>query len=62
LYLNGFRKNLASNLGRFLSSDGYSYAFSSDRPTLFAIFTLIFVLFMNYPGWHLESASFGSSI
>ena len=50
LYLNEFRENLASNLGRSLSSHSYSYAFSSDRPILFAIFPLIFVPFMNYPG------------
>ena len=50
LYLNEFRKNLASNLDRSLSNHSYSYAFSSDQPTLFAIFPLIFVPFMNYPG------------
>ncbi len=50
LYLNEFRKNLAANLGRSHSTHSYSYAFSSDQPTLFAIFSLIFIPFMNYPG------------
>ena len=50
LYLNEFKKNMASNLGQSLSNHSYGYAFSSDRPTLFAIFPLIFVPFTNYPG------------
>jgi hypothetical protein len=49
-YLNECRKNFASNLGRSLSSHSYGYALSSDRPTLFAIFPLIFVPFMKYSG------------
>ncbi len=50
LNLNEFRQNLASNLGRSLSNHSHDYAISSDRPTLFATFPLIFVPFMNYPG------------
>ncbi len=50
LYLNEFRQNMASNLGRSLSNHSYDYAFSSDQPTLFATFPLIFVPFTNYPG------------
>lgn len=52
LYLNEFRKNLTSNLDRSLSNHSYGYALSSDQPTLFAIFILIFVPFMKYPDWH----------
>jgi len=50
LCLNEFRKNMASNLGQSPSNHSYGYAFSSDWPTLFAIFPLIFVPFMKYPG------------
>jgi hypothetical protein len=49
-YLNECRKIFASNLGRSLSNHSYGYALSSDRPTLFAIFPLIFVPFTNYSG------------
>jgi isoleucyl-tRNA synthetase len=48
--LNEIRKNLASNLGRSLSNHSYGYAFSSDRPILFAKFPQIFVPSMKYPG------------
>ena len=41
---------MASNLDQFLSNHSYGYAFSSNWPTLFAIFPLIFVPFMKYPG------------
>ena len=41
---------MASNLDQFLSNHSYGYAFSSNWPTLFAIFPPIFVPFMKYPG------------
>jgi hypothetical protein len=50
LYLNEVRKNLAANLDRspLMRSDGYASA--GDRPTLFAIFPLSFVPFIQYAG------------
>ena len=50
LYLNEFRKNLASNLGRSPLMRSYGYASAGDQPTLFAIFPLNFVPFMQYAG------------
>ena len=60
LYLNEFRKNLAANLDRSplikeppnksYGVPGYGYASADDRSTLFAIFPLIFVPFMQYAG------------
>ncbi len=50
LYLNEFRKNLAANLDRSPLIHSYGYASAGDRPTLFAIFPLIFVPFMQYTG------------
>ena len=51
LYLNEVRKNLAANLDRSPLIHSYGYASVGDRPTLFAIFSLIFVPFMQYAGW-----------
>jgi hypothetical protein len=50
LCLNEFRRNLAANLDRSPLMRSYGYASAGDRPTLFAIFTLIFVPFMQYAG------------
>ena len=50
LYLNESRKNLAANLDRSSLIHSYGYASAGDRPTLFAIFSLIFVPFMQYAG------------
>jgi hypothetical protein len=50
LYLNEVRKNLAANLGRSPLIHSYGYASAGDRPTLFAIFPLNFVPFMQYTG------------
>jgi hypothetical protein len=45
------RKNLASNLDRSPLMRSYGYASAGDRPTLFAIFPLNFVPFMQYVGY-----------
>ena len=45
------RKNLAANLDRSPLMHSYGYASSGDRPTLFAIFPLNFVPFMQYAGY-----------
>ena len=50
LYLNEFRKNLAANLGRSPLIHSYGYASAGDQPTLFAIFSLNFVPFMQHAG------------
>jgi hypothetical protein len=50
LYLNEVRKNLAANLDRSPLIRSYCYASAGDRPTLFAIFSLSFVPFMQYTG------------
>ncbi len=50
LYLNEFRKNLATNPDRSPLIHSYSYAPAGDRPALFAIFPLSFVPFMQYAG------------
>jgi len=50
LYLSKVRKNLAVNLDRSPLMRSYCYASAGDRPTLFAIFPLSFVLFMQYAG------------
>jgi len=50
LYLNEVRKNLAANLDRSPLMRSYGYASAGDRPTLFAIFPLSFVPFMQYAG------------
>ena len=50
LYLNEFRKNLAANLGRSPLIHSYGYASADDQPTLFAIFLLNSVPFMQYAG------------
>jgi len=67
LYLNEVRKNLAAPGNRSLRCSttyipvgdldrsplihSYGYASARDRPTLFAIFSLLFVPFMQYAGW-----------
>jgi len=48
LYLNEVRKNLAANLDRSPLIHSYGYASAVDQPTLFAIFPLSFVPFMQY--------------
>ena len=50
LYLNKFRKNLAANLDRSPLIHSYCYASAGDPSTLFAIFPLIFVPFMQHAG------------
>ena len=50
LYLNEYRKNLAANLDRSPLMRSYGYASADDQPTLFAIFPLLFVPFMQYTG------------
>jgi hypothetical protein len=44
------RKNLAANLDRSPLMRSYGYASAGGRPTLFAIFPLNFVPFMQYAG------------
>jgi len=51
LYLNEFRKNLTANLDRSPLMRSYRYASAADQPTLFAIFSLSFVPFMQYAGY-----------
>jgi len=48
LYLNEVRKNLAANLDRSPLMRSYGYASADDQSTLFAIFSLSFVPFMQY--------------
>jgi len=50
LYLNEIRKNLAANLDRSPLIHSYCYASAGDQSTLFAIFPLSFVPFMQYAG------------
>ena len=50
LHLNEFRKNLAANPERSPLIHSYGYASAGDQSTLFAIFPLIFVPFMQYAG------------
>jgi hypothetical protein len=50
LSLNEFRKNLAANLDRSPLMHSYCYAPAGDQSTLFAIFPLIFVPFMQHTG------------
>jgi hypothetical protein len=50
LYLKKFRKNLAANLDQSPLMRSYGYASAGDRSTLFAIFPLSFVPFMQYAG------------
>jgi hypothetical protein len=50
LCLNEFRKNLAANVDRSPLIHSYGYASAGDRSTLFAIFPLIFVPFMQHAG------------
>jgi len=50
LHLNEVRKNVAANLDRSPLIHSYGYASAGDRPTLFAIFPLSIVPFMQYAG------------
>jgi len=50
LNLNKVRKNLAVNLDRSPLIHSYCYASAGDRSTLFAIFPMSFVPFMQYVG------------
>jgi len=50
LHLNEFRKNLDSNRDRSPLMRSYGYASADDQSTLFAIFPLNFVPFMQYAG------------
>jgi hypothetical protein len=50
MYLNEFRKNLASNIDRSPLIHSYGYASAGDQPILFARFPLIFVPFVQYVG------------
>jgi len=50
LHLNEFRKNLAANLDRSPLMRSYGYASAGDQSSLFAIFPLNFVPFMQYAG------------
>jgi len=49
-YLNEIRKNLPANLDRSPLIHSYCYASADDQSTLFAIFPLSFVPFMQYAG------------
>ena len=49
-YLNEVRKNLAANVDRSPLMRSFGYATAGDRSTLFAIFPLSFVPFMQYVG------------
>ena len=50
LYLNEVRKNLAVNPDRSPLMRSYGYASAGDQSTLFAIFPLSIVPFMQYAG------------
>jgi len=50
LYLNEVRKNLTAKVDRSPLMRSYGYASAGDRPTLFAIFPLSLVPFMQYAG------------
>jgi len=50
LYLNEVRRNLAANLDRSPLIHSYCYASAGDQPTLFAIFPLSIVPFVQYAG------------
>ncbi len=50
LYLNELRKNLAANLDRSPLIHSYGSASADHQSTLFAIFPLNFVPFMQYAG------------
>ena len=50
LRLNEVRENLAANPDRSPLMRSYSYASAGDRSTLFAIFPLSFVPFVQYVG------------
>ncbi len=48
LYLNEVRKNLTAKVDRSPLMRSYGYASADDQSTLFAMFSLIFVPFMQY--------------
>ncbi len=50
LYLNEVRKNLAAKLDRSPLMRSYSYASARDQPSLFTMFPLSIVSFMQYAG------------
>ncbi len=50
LYLNEVRKILTAKVDRSPLIHSYGYASACDQPTLFAIFPLSFVPFMQYAG------------
>jgi hypothetical protein len=50
LHLNEVRKNLAANLDQSPLIHSYGYESAGDQSTLFAIFPLSFVPFMQYAG------------
>ena len=50
LYLNEVRENLAANLDRSSLIHSYGYESAGDQSTLFAIFPLSLVPFMQYAG------------
>jgi hypothetical protein len=50
LYLNEVRKNLAAKVDRSPLMRSYGYASAGDQSTLFAIFPLNFVPFMQHAG------------
>ncbi len=50
LYLNEVRKNLAAKVDRSPLMRSYGYASAGDQSTLFAIFPLSIVPFMQYAG------------
>ena len=50
LYLKEVRKNLAANVDRSPLIHSYGYESAGDQPTLFAIFPLSFVPFIQYAG------------
>ena len=50
LYLNEFRNNLAANPDQSPLIHSYGYASAGDKSTLFAIFPLRFVPFIQFAG------------
>ncbi len=58
LYLNEFRKNLASNLDRSPLIHSYGYGSAGDRATLFVRFPLVFVPFTQYAGERINNLYF----
>jgi hypothetical protein len=50
LYLNELRENMAANFERSPLTHSQGYGPAGDRPTLFAMFSLSFVPFMQHAG------------